>query len=204
MVGVGFYTVPDAARLLRIPARNINRWLHGYQYQRGDTRHQLPPLWMAQLPADGRHIEFGFRDLIALRFVSAFLDAGLGPQTIRRCIAYARNCVEDAHPFSTRGLQTDGKTIFLASATGHEDEKVPDLKSNRFQIKTVIERTFKDLWKCGGAERDRTADLLNAIQALSQLSYSPIVSPGKPALDAGSRAGDGRRDIDPTGSLIKG
>ena len=26
----------------------------------------------------------------------------------------------------------------------------------------------------GGAERDRTADLLNAIQALSQLSYSPI------------------------------
>ncbi len=26
----------------------------------------------------------------------------------------------------------------------------------------------------GGAERDRTVDLLNAIQALSQLSYSPI------------------------------
>ena len=25
----------------------------------------------------------------------------------------------------------------------------------------------------GGAERDRTADLLNAIQALSQLSYGP-------------------------------
>ncbi len=31
-------------------------------------------------------------------------------------------------------------------------------------------------WKLknGGAERDRTVDLLNAIQALSQLSYSPI------------------------------
>ena len=27
--------------------------------------------------------------------------------------------------------------------------------------------------KIGGAERDRTVDLLNAIQALSQLSYSP-------------------------------
>jgi hypothetical protein len=26
---------------------------------------------------------------------------------------------------------------------------------------------------CGGAERDRTVGLLNAIQALSQLSYSP-------------------------------
>ena len=27
----------------------------------------------------------------------------------------------------------------------------------------------------GGATRDRTADLLNAIQALSQLSYSPTM-----------------------------
>jgi hypothetical protein len=27
--------------------------------------------------------------------------------------------------------------------------------------------------KFGGAKRDRTADLLNAIQALSQLSYGP-------------------------------
>ena len=27
---------------------------------------------------------------------------------------------------------------------------------------------------CGGDKRDRTADLLNAIQALSQLSYAPI------------------------------
>ena len=29
---------------------------------------------------------------------------------------------------------------------------------------------------CGGDKRDRTADLLNAIQALSQLSYTPIFS----------------------------
>ena len=28
----------------------------------------------------------------------------------------------------------------------------------------------------GGDKRDRTADLLNAIQALSQLSYTPILS----------------------------
>ncbi len=32
----------------------------------------------------------------------------------------------------------------------------------------------------GGAKRDRTADLLNAIQALSQLSYSPMSIDRKP------------------------
>ena len=30
--------------------------------------------------------------------------------------------------------------------------------------------------KIGGARRDRTADLLHAMQALSQLSYGPIMS----------------------------
>ena len=45
----------------------------------------------------------------------------------------------------------------------------------------VIERAMAQYPKApeliennGGAERDRTADLLNAIQALSQLSYSPV------------------------------
>ena len=28
----------------------------------------------------------------------------------------------------------------------------------------------------GGAKRDRTADLLHAMQALSQLSYGPVVA----------------------------
>ena len=35
-------------------------------------------------------------------------------------------------------------------------------------LKTGVFRTFR-----GGDKRDRTADLLNAIQALSQLSYTP-------------------------------
>ena len=36
--------------------------------------------------------------------------------------------------------------------------------------------TSVNLFRSGGDKRDRTADLLNAIQALSQLSYTPISS----------------------------
>ena len=35
----------------------------------------------------------------------------------------------------------------------------------------------ENLKEFGGAKRDRTADLLHAMQALSQLSYSPIRVP---------------------------
>ncbi|QTI79799.1 hypothetical protein IAI58_03080 [Roseomonas marmotae] len=73
-LGVGFYTVPDAARLLKVPARNINRWLGGYRYGKGEKQKDLPPLWSPQLPQIENHIELGFQDLIELRFVAAFLE----------------------------------------------------------------------------------------------------------------------------------
>ncbi|WP_206020784.1 DUF433 domain-containing protein [Roseococcus sp. SYP-B2431] len=142
---MGFYTVPDAARLLKIPAKNINRWLGGYRFRHGETQTEMPPLWRPQLPPADDHIEIGFRDLIELRFVDAFLTGGLALQTIRRCIAYARECLQEERPFSTNRFRTDGRTIFLESATGTEHEKVLDLRRRQYVIKKVIEQTFKDL-----------------------------------------------------------
>ena len=41
--------------------------------------------------------------------------------------------------------------------------------------KTASHQTYGFIYKIGGAKEDRTPDLLNAIQALSQLSYNPNV-----------------------------
>jgi hypothetical protein len=40
-------------------------------------------------------------------------------------------------------------------------------------LKTQCFQGFRVPLRVGGDKRDRTADLLNAIQALSQLSYTP-------------------------------
>jgi uncharacterized protein (DUF433 family) len=87
----------------------------------------------------------GFRDLIELRFVAAFKDAGLGVRTIRSCLEFARECVQDERPFSTRRFQTDGRKIFLDSLHKTGDEEVLDLKKKQYVFKQVIERSFKDL-----------------------------------------------------------
>ncbi|MET4686825.1 hypothetical protein [Sinorhizobium fredii] len=144
-VGIGFYTAADAALLLNIPVRSIRRWLGGYDYTHEGQTHHVEPLWQSQLPPDDGDVELGFRDLIELRFVGAFLEAGLGLKTIRHCLAYARDCVNDDRPFSTRRFQTDGKTIFLESANTGGDENLLDLKKKQYTIKLAIERTFKDL-----------------------------------------------------------
>jgi uncharacterized protein (DUF433 family) len=144
-IGIGFYTVPEAARLLRIPALNIRRWLGGYDYRFKDEVYHMSPLWKPQLPPDEEHIQLGFRDLIELRFVKAFIASGLTLITIRTCLEFARKCVEDERPFSTRRFQTDGKTIFLESVEQSGQTQLLDLKTKQYGIQRVIERSFKDL-----------------------------------------------------------
>ena len=143
-LGLGFYSVADASRLLRMPVRNIRRWLAGYEYTRDGESHQMPALWAPDLPRVDDHIELSFRDVIELRFVNAFVGAGVGLLAIRNCLNYAREVVGNDRPFSTSKFRTDGRTIFLESAGGDE-AKLLDLKRHQFTFKTVVERTFKDL-----------------------------------------------------------
>jgi uncharacterized protein (DUF433 family) len=144
-LGIGFYTVPEAARLLKIPPLSIRRWLGGYSYTQGEKTVKMPPLWQPQLPAYEHHIELGFRDLIELRVIKSFLDSGLTLITVRNCLEYARECANDDRPFSTRRFQTDGRTIFLESLRRSGEEEVLDLKDRQYVIKKIIARTFKDL-----------------------------------------------------------
>jgi len=144
-LGIGFYAVPEAATLIRTPARNIQRWLGGYSHKNNGRVTEIPPLWTPQLPRFDGHLEIGFRDLIELRFVKAFLDAGLGLKTIRNCLEYARECAKDDRPFSTRRFKTDGRTIFLESLKASDETELLDLKQRQYAFKQVVERTFRDL-----------------------------------------------------------
>jgi uncharacterized protein (DUF433 family) len=159
-IGIGFYTVADAAKLLRIPQRNIRRWLAGYAYRARDgSRRIMQPLWHPQLPSHDHHLELGFRDLIELRFVSALIEKGLGLLTIRLCLEHARVLVGDDRPFSTRRFHTDGRTIFLAfvdqaianpseelaDITETERARLIDLRTHQYVFGDVILRTFTDL-----------------------------------------------------------
>lgn len=145
LLGTGFYTVPEASRLLKIPSRNLSRWLGGYSHQKNGEKTQIPPLWTPQLPRLDQYIELGFRDLIELRFIQAFIKAGLGLKTIRHCLEHARECVDDDRPFSTRRFQTDGQTIFLDTLKQSGGEQLLDLKQQQYVLRGLIERTFKDL-----------------------------------------------------------
>ncbi len=143
--GVGSYTAAEATRLLHIPVLNISRWLKGYMFRPDGVERKMPPLWRTQFAPGGDRLEIGFRDLIELRFVDAFLRAGIGLLTVRNCLAYARECVSDERPFSSRRFQTDGRSIFLEAVEQSGESRLLDLKRRQYVFRQVIDRTFRDL-----------------------------------------------------------
>jgi len=144
-VGVGVYTLTDAAHLLKTPRINLRRWMIGYDYTRnGKTRH-VQPLWAPDILLDENEVELSFRDLIELRFVKAFTEKGIGLKAIRNCLDFARECIQSDRPFLSGKFRTDGKTIFLESLEKSDDPKLLDLRNKQFVFKTVVEQTFRDL-----------------------------------------------------------
>ncbi|MGY6410190.1 MAG: hypothetical protein ACXIUV_04080 [Alkalilacustris sp.] len=145
LIGVGPYTVGDAARLLRTPAKTVRGWLAGYEYRRGGERRHAAPLWEPDLqhPEDG--VELSFRDLIELRFVRAFTGIGLDLRTVRACLEAARSAIDSDRPFSSGRFRTDGKRIFLELTRGTDDPALLDLKNRQYVSPKIIEQTFRDL-----------------------------------------------------------
>jgi uncharacterized protein (DUF433 family) len=138
-VGVGLYSLADAAQLLRAPPRSLRRWMEGYDYKSHDE------IWVPDIPMIDDEVELSFRDLMELRFVRAFLEKGIGLQAVRNCLDYARRCMQSDRPFSTGRFRTDGRTIFLESLADSEDPKLLDLKKKQYVFKQVVEQSFKDL-----------------------------------------------------------
>lgn len=144
-IGVGLYSLPEAARLLKASPRNLRRWMAGYDYKKDGTVHHVPALWEPDLPMAENSVELSFRDLIELRFVKAFLDKGIGLKAVRNCLEYAKECIHSDRPFSSGRFRTDGRTIFLESLEAAGEPKLLDLKGKQFVFKQVVEQSFKDL-----------------------------------------------------------
>lgn len=144
-IGKGLYTAPEAAQLLRASPATVRRWAEGHSYGPADDRHEVAPLWKPRFGRVDDQLTLTFRDLVEMRFVKAFLDAGLSLQAIRACLITARECLSDDQPFSTGRFRTDGKTIFLEAQQGSTDPSLIDLRWRQFAFQPIIEQTFRDV-----------------------------------------------------------
>lgn len=138
-LGVGIYSVADAARLTSIHAQRIRRWLKGYTFSYDGKVHTSPPVWERQLPDVDGTLALGFLDLMEVRFVDAFRRHGVSWPTIRRAAERARNLYRDTHPFCTESFKTDGHSIFAEVLDQIGETSLLDVVKSQYAFKRILE-----------------------------------------------------------------
>lgn len=146
LLGVGIYGIPEAARVTRIPAERIRRWLWGHRSTSSGRLHQAPPLWQPEVPQIGDARALSFRDLIELQFVDRFRQQGLSLQSIRRTIDLATQLLEESYPLSSVKFKTDGRRI-LAQVIEDPSERgaVFDLETGQYLFEFVLDYLYDAL-----------------------------------------------------------
>lgn len=131
----GFYTVSEAARLLKIDSEpRIRGWLRGYGGEAG-------PVIERQYPLRNGIDEIGFYDLMEIRFIEYFRRQKISLQSIRKAAAAARAELAHQHPFALSNVKfvTDRKRIFHLTAEETKDTKLRDIVTGQYAMYDVIE-----------------------------------------------------------------
>jgi uncharacterized protein (DUF433 family) len=144
-LGVGIYTVPEAARITSVARRRIRRWVQGYTFKISGQARRSAPVWHSQLPRLAGQVAIGFLDLIEIRFVDAFLNHGVSWPTIRMVETRARELFRSNHPFATRNFRTDGRTLFVQVSGDAPEEPLLDIAKSQFAFEQVIAPHLKGL-----------------------------------------------------------
>jgi uncharacterized protein (DUF433 family)/DNA-binding transcriptional MerR regulator len=119
-LGVGLYSTADAARLIGVRGQKLRRWRQGYTFgQKGVSR----PLFGDDYPELARRRILTLADLVELKLISLFRDAGVSMRKIRRVAEWAAEKYSTNHPFAMKQFKTDGKRIFVEMEEREERER---------------------------------------------------------------------------------
>ncbi|HWL16940.1 MAG TPA: hypothetical protein VNR00_15135 [Opitutus sp.] len=153
LLGAGIYTVPEAARLTRVSPSRIRRWLKGYDFRTKKDRHHSAPVWQGQFEPLDQKLAVGFKDLMEIRFVHGFLNAGVSWKTMRAAHLAAKNKLGSDHPFCTHEFATDGRGILLKEAHESGDTSLINITTDQREFDRVVTPFLKELDFDGGIAR---------------------------------------------------
>ncbi len=107
-LGVGLYSIVEAARLLKTPRRTLSRWVEGYVRElRSGVKSYAPMIDRDE------ETTLSFGDLIELMYVRGFRLAGVPLPELRDAGIRFRQEWETQFPLATKRFATDGKHLLV-------------------------------------------------------------------------------------------
>ena len=134
----GIYTVSEAAELVEAEPNETRIWIEG-------RKGVQDPVIDNDLGRIGNKTAVSFTNLMELRFISLFHNAGVRLSEIRAILAEARDQLSHPHPFATRTIfRTDGKKIVSQIAKKNGVTDIYDLKSRNYEMHEVVMASLID------------------------------------------------------------
>ena len=136
--GKGIYSPRQAARLVGGSAQEIRRWTRGS----GPNE----PLWNAYYQELDDTAELSFADLIEVRVVKAFRQAGVSTQAIRFAIRFSQEKFGVERPLSTLEFKTDGSEILMKAVEEDDDFiSLAKVRPGQKVFADIVRQSVKDL-----------------------------------------------------------
>lgn len=145
LISAGIYAIPEASRLTGVSSSRIRRWLKGYDYRTKKDQRHSKPVWSGQLAPLNDRIAVGFKDLMEIRYVAAFLDAGVSWKTMRQAHESAKQKLGTDHPFCSHQFATDGRNILLQEAHQSGDTRLINIATDQCEFERIITPFLKEL-----------------------------------------------------------
>src|SRR5437660_1399451 len=111
-LGIGLYTIPEAARLLGLRTGKLRRWADEYSFRSRGRDGFSGPLFERDQPELVKHKILTFAALIELQMIRLFREEGVSMPTIRAAANRGAELYRTNHPFAAKRFHTDGKRIF--------------------------------------------------------------------------------------------
>ena len=179
----GFYTVPEAARLIGSASpQRIYGWLRGYPGR------DIGPLLERDYQPIGDIEEISFLDLMEIRFVEHFRDHGVKMRSLRLAASALRKEFDTPHPFAHKSLLLVADKVdvlvrekLLDSAKEADDPRLRSLITRNYVMYEAIRQNL-----IRGVEFDAATNLAASWPPLPDefpdIKVDPRVAYGHPAL----------------------
>jgi len=155
LLGIGLYSIPEAAFILETSSKKLRRWVEGYYFgSEGRPKRFSDPVLYPEKPELIEKNVLTFLDLIEMRYVSFFRGVGISFPTIRRVAQKGREEFSTNHPFATKRFETDGKIIFATVGEMDiegvsEDRLLKDVTNGQMVFDTIARTFFKQIEYAG-------------------------------------------------------